>query len=330
MSMVTYPLNDIEYTAEDAELFHSTRTSGVFANNSFDYLISGEDNTIVIGPGIAWIKNSEFSGKVVANKEQETLVLDLPDANYPRIDAVVIRFSANENGSTIIAKPGVASSSPVPPSVVRTESVYELHLFQILRNPADTAISPANITDVRLDNNYCGIMADSVTQVDTEAIEAQISELIGNLRDEISEVEDGSAWWLKTDQIPFASLNWANPSYVDSSGETVWLMPPMVGGVEYRIPERYQGMPVYVQIFNCGECPVDGGKSVEHGVSNAQPISISGITESSGYLLPFVSGSSGNGILISATPLLINIFSQLSTRNHGTVYALMKYYKITE
>ena len=35
MAIITYPLNNIEYTAEDAELYHATRTSGVFANDDF-------------------------------------------------------------------------------------------------------------------------------------------------------------------------------------------------------------------------------------------------------------------------------------------------------
>ena len=29
MSVITYPLNNIEYTASDAELYNCTRTSGV-------------------------------------------------------------------------------------------------------------------------------------------------------------------------------------------------------------------------------------------------------------------------------------------------------------
>ena len=97
--MVTYPLNNIEYTAEDAELFHSTRTSGVYATNSFDFSVTGADNTVVIGTGIAWIKNGEFSGKVVAQKEPVSLDLGLPDSIYPRIDAIIIKFDSNNNAS---------------------------------------------------------------------------------------------------------------------------------------------------------------------------------------------------------------------------------------
>lgn len=164
MSMVTYPLNNIEYTAEDAELFHSTRTSGVYATDSFDYSVTGADNSIVIGTGIAWIKNRQFSGKVVAQKEPMSLDMGLPDPTYPRIDAVVIQFNSNKNATEIVVKNGAASSFPIAPEVVRTESLYELHLYHVRREAGSLSISAPNITDLRNNNAYCGLMSDSITQ----------------------------------------------------------------------------------------------------------------------------------------------------------------------
>lgn len=165
MSMVTYPLNNIEYTAEDAELFHVTRTSGVYAKNSFDYSVNGSDNNIIIGTGIGWIKNSEFSGKVVAQKEFVSLDVGLPDSVYPRIDAIIIQFNANKNATEILVKKGIASSYPVAPEVVRTESIYELHLYHIKRDAGELSISASNITDLRSNDAYCGLMSDSVTRI---------------------------------------------------------------------------------------------------------------------------------------------------------------------
>ena len=64
MALVTYPLNNLDYTAEDAELFHCTRSSGIYANDDFGFTVTGTDNTVTIGTGIAWIRNSKFSGTV--------------------------------------------------------------------------------------------------------------------------------------------------------------------------------------------------------------------------------------------------------------------------
>ena len=164
MALVTYPLNNIKYSAEDAELFHVTRTSGIYANDSFNYSVSGADNTVVIGTGIGWIKNSEFSGKVIALKEATSLKMGLPDSFYPRIDAIIIQFDANRNETNIVVKKGTAASTPVAPSVVQTESIYELHLYHVRREAGSLYITTDNITDLRLNNSYCGLMTDSVTK----------------------------------------------------------------------------------------------------------------------------------------------------------------------
>ena len=165
MAIITYPLNNIEYTAEDAELYHATRTSGVFANDDFPIAVSGDGNVVTIGEGIGWIRNSKFSGKVVANKAEMSLDLGLPHATYPRIDAVVLRFNANANASEIIVKNGTAQTNPTPPEVVRTESVYELHLYHVYREAGAASVTASNVTDLRSDSAYCGIMADDVTML---------------------------------------------------------------------------------------------------------------------------------------------------------------------
>ena len=165
MAIITYPLNNIEYTAEDAELYHATRTSGVFANDDFPITVSGDGNVVTIGEGIGWIRNSKFSGKVVANKAEMSLDLGLPHATYPRIDAVVLRFSANANASEIIVKNGTAQTNPTPPEVVRTESVYELHLYHVYREAGAASVTASNVTDLRSDSAYCGIMSDDVTML---------------------------------------------------------------------------------------------------------------------------------------------------------------------
>lgn len=165
MAIITYPLNNIEYTAEDAELYHATRTSGVFANDDFPITVSGDGNVVTIGEGIGWIRNSKFSGKVVANKAEMSLDLGLPHATYPRIDAVVLQFNANANASEIIVKNGTAQTNPMPPEVVRTESVYELHLYHVYRTAGATSVTASDVTDLRSDSAYCGIMSDDVTML---------------------------------------------------------------------------------------------------------------------------------------------------------------------
>lgn len=221
MALITYPLNNIEYSAEDAELFHITRESGIYAKNSFDYSVTGADNNIVIGKGIGWIKNGEFSGKVIAQKEAISLDMGVSDPNYTRIDAVVIQFDANSNETSIVVKKGTATTNPVAPPVVQTEAVYELHLYHIQREAGSLYITPNKITDLRLNKLYCGLMADSVTSIDTSAIDKQVSGLIKSLQSEIASVKDGSAYLPKDGSSPMnANLSMGDKKIINLATPT--------------------------------------------------------------------------------------------------------------
>lgn len=189
MAIVVYPLNNIDFTAEDVAIYNATRTSGIYAGDDFAISLTGADNTISIDVGLAWMHLSRFNGVAVALKGKTYVEMGLPDSIYPRIDALVLQFDANKNGAELVSKQGNASSNPQPPAVSRTEALYELHLLHVLRTPGAAFISAADVTDLRLDSRYCGLMADSVTRVDTAAINAQISALIQKLREDLADVE---------------------------------------------------------------------------------------------------------------------------------------------
>lgn len=191
MAIITYPLNNIEYTAEDAELYLSARTSGVFAGDDFSITVPGDGNIVTIGEGIGWIRNSKFSGKVVANKTEMSLDLGLPHATYPRIDAVVLKFNANSNATEIVVKNGTAQTNPTPPEVVRAESVYELHLYHVYRPAGAASVALSNVTDLRLDEKYCGLLRDGVTRIPTDQLQRQVDALLEQLRQNLEQAASG-------------------------------------------------------------------------------------------------------------------------------------------
>lgn len=199
MAFITYPLNNIDYTAEDAELFHCTRTSGIWAEDSFPISVTGADSNVTIGTGIAWINNEEFSGKVAALKSAEVLDLGIADSTYPRIDVIAIQFNANNNATDVIVKKGTPASNPVRPAISRTGAIYELYLCSIYRRVGVTSITWDDVTDLRFDSSVCGLMADSVTKVDTDAINNQVKNLIMKLNNEINAVKDNSNFMFITD-----------------------------------------------------------------------------------------------------------------------------------
>lgn len=161
MSGVIYPINDKKYTAEDVEIFNCTRTSGVYSVLDFDCALNG--NIVTVGKGLAWIKNSDFSGKAVAFTEPETLTLDSADDTYDRYDVIAVRYDATKKEPEIVVIKGEKDMIPSIP-IRNTESyLYELFLYAIRRKAGESVVSADNIQDLRENEKYCGIMRDSVT-----------------------------------------------------------------------------------------------------------------------------------------------------------------------
>lgn len=243
MAFITYPLNMVDYTAEDAELFHCTRNSGIYADNDFQCIASGVDNTITVGEGIGWIRNSKYSGKVFANKTAEVVDLGLADASLPRYDVVAVQFNKAQNLTKIVVKNGTPESNPIIPERSVTESIYELYLCKVYRPVGALTITADNVTDTRLDAELCGLMGDSVTRVDTYAIDAQIKALIDNLEAEIQGVKDASGLmhtseWVENGTIPIRKGG-TGADNTEGARKNLGLTDPEIGLKAYPVGSVY-------------------------------------------------------------------------------------------
>ena len=161
MSGIIYPINDKKYTAEDVEIFNCTRTSGVYSVLDFDSVFAG--NTVTVGKGLAWIKNGDFSGKAVAFTEETNLTFEAAETASDRYDVIAVRYDAAKKEPEMLIIKGSPSDSPKIPTRSTETYLYDLYLYAILRKGGETVISEENITDLRENEEYCGIMRDSVT-----------------------------------------------------------------------------------------------------------------------------------------------------------------------
>ncbi len=205
MSIITYPLNGIEYTANDAETYLCSRTSGVFsAEDCFAARATGNDRNVVISRGLAWIRSDYFTGKSVASTEDTTITIPVSNGSLPRKDRIVLRWDANLNATIIAVKQGTPSSSPVAPTLSRTSAVYELALCDVNVPAGSVYVKQADIESKLLDETVCGIMSDGVNKIPSQQllehfsnefntwfdnVQSQLQgDIAGNLQNQINEI----------------------------------------------------------------------------------------------------------------------------------------------
>lgn len=182
MAEISFPLDNTDYGAEEAQLWFSGRTSGVFAGSELPVTASDGMN-VTLGKGRAWLAYAEFAGVVYANTNAMQIVIPTADAYFDRIDRVVIRFDRTANTIVAAVVSGAAASAPSAPAITRSDSIYEISLAQIRVPTGATEISEANITDERLDMSVCGLMKDGATGIDTSVYYAQWQALMQQIND---------------------------------------------------------------------------------------------------------------------------------------------------
>ncbi|MCC5416499.1 hypothetical protein [Clostridium botulinum] len=183
---------DRKYKAEDfASYFASFIGNGVFPNPSTSLqVISNNDMSVTDKPGKGWI-----NGFYYQNTDNFILKLDVADGVLNRIDRVVLRLDFNKRSINLYIKKGVFASNPVAPTLQRDADAYELGLADVKVNAGVIKITQADITDLRLDKNTCGIVHGVVDQVDITTIFNQYTE---RFKIKSEEFEKEFQVWLKT------------------------------------------------------------------------------------------------------------------------------------
>ncbi len=202
MSIITYPLDGVTYSAEDVATYLCTRTSGVYAKNSnFAASITGT-RQVTIAPGLAWMNYDDFKGVSVCSREDTVLTVPDADNTLNRVDRVVLQFDTASNLTAIRLKTGTPAVAAQPPDILQTHNQYELGLCTISVPAGSAAISAADVTDTRADEAVCGVMRDGVTGIPTAQLIAQWraaqADLETQLRAQLAvlnaEIREGSAY----------------------------------------------------------------------------------------------------------------------------------------
>ena len=200
LAIVAFPLDNTEYTASAMGAFLATRTRGVYSADDSLAVTANGNMTVTVGPGLAWLKAADYWGLAVCSEAAVTLTVPTASSSAKRMDAVCLRLDKTGNKAELIVKPGTPAAMPVLPPLQRNDSYDEIYLAGISIAAGAVAVSAADITDLRLNEDYCGLMRDGVTGLPTAQITAQANALMEQLRQAIQAASSGEGVSVYTHQ----------------------------------------------------------------------------------------------------------------------------------
>lgn len=200
LAIVAFPLDNTEYTASAMGAFLATRTRGVYSADDSLAVTANGNMTVTVGPGLAWLKAADYWGLAVCSEAAVTLTVPTASSSAKRMDAVCLRLDKTGNKAELIVKPGTPAAMPVLPPLQRNDSYDEIYLAGISIAAGAVAVSAADITDLRLNEDYCGLMRDGVTGIPTAQLSAQADALMAQLREAIQAASSGEGVSVYTHQ----------------------------------------------------------------------------------------------------------------------------------
>lgn len=193
--------------AEDASFFakyfSQFISNGIFPNPSTNMqVLATEGMNVKVDIGTCYV-----NGHMGWVEPAETYEIEESDLQA-RIDRVVARLDFTTKDIQIKIKKGTPLGNPVAPELQRDYDTYELGLADIRVNANAIEITQENITDLRLNTELCGIVANHLQHVDTTTLFNQylawLNRVTGeaetNLSNMQTEFEQSFNTWFQTVQ----------------------------------------------------------------------------------------------------------------------------------
>lgn len=158
-----------------AKYFSQFISNGVFPNPSTNMQVLADTGmqvkvsigTCFINGYMGWVENAE------------TFTIEESDTQA-RIDRLVARLDFDNREIQCYVKKGTAAGNPVAPVLQRDYDMYEIGLADIRINANVIEIKQENITDLRLNSDLCGIVANQLQHVDTTTLFNQYQDWLTN------------------------------------------------------------------------------------------------------------------------------------------------------
>lgn len=164
--------NDRVYSAElMSGIFEGLITNGVYASVGNKLAVSPSGGMgISIGTGRGW-----FAKHWVNNNSPYQLTLEASDVVLNRYCAVCIRVDTSDAVRSAVPylKYSDYATTPVKPTMIRTETVNEYCLAYVYIPAGSSAVTAANIEDTRGNNSLCGWVTGLIEQLSTTTLFSQ-------------------------------------------------------------------------------------------------------------------------------------------------------------
>lgn len=201
------PLYDRPNSADMVrETYKSFIGNGVAINPSTTFKVIASDGMkVLVNSGKAWIE-----GAFCWDDDFSELIIENSNTALNRIDRVVLRLdlSMPVRSIDLYVITGIADVSPIPPPLTRNDTIYELGLADLFIPANSTGITTDRITDLRMNNNLCGVVHAVFTQVDATALYDQYQYYLNQQIAYWNAVKQNQAndW---QNQMNFQSQKWA-------------------------------------------------------------------------------------------------------------------------
>ena len=161
---------DRTYNAEDfTGFFADFFTNGILADStSYLQVAANSGLKLWVLKGKAYINGGFF-------KPRTSKEITLPDSDltYPRYDIVVLRWDKIARDIYLDVISGESNVDPQYPALTRNETTYELGLAAVYVAANATAITQDKITDLRFNDDYCGVVIGVIDTISTKDLFAQ-------------------------------------------------------------------------------------------------------------------------------------------------------------
>lgn len=148
-----------------AKYFSTFISNGVFPNPSTNMqVLAADDMKVKVSTGVCYING--YMGWVEHDE-----VFEIEESGIqPRIDRIVARLDFSDRSINLFVKKGVTAGNPIAPDVQRDYDIYEIAIADVRVNGNAIEMTQEVITDLRLNTELCGIVANQLQHVDTTTI----------------------------------------------------------------------------------------------------------------------------------------------------------------